>query len=326
MNLFLPQSLQQPVQGVPLDSSNRIAAGALAVVTPTVNINWATGRTLTRGGSTAGPRTVSTGGLRSFSFNKDYWLETETLPAVGTRPYVMFWLGWPYATGCVLGPNECGFVVGSSNNTIGIMMNVGGNRAVANGGNAGMWGGCNNEWGTIYSALDTLTFGSSGAPTMLMMVRKSSGVVEFWRNGVITTSLPRALTSVAAFKMEVGSWIAQTNWCSAANTALAGLSVFNSDPTSADLAALSANPWSIFKSQSMLQMLAPLLSNATSRRALIVVNGKVQEIADVLLGTNKKPLVLYQGSIRERVASEGSPIVIVNGLWRTLAPDEVLSI
>lgn len=247
MSLLLPaRYAQQPQQGAPIDRSTRIGAGAVAVVIPTMDINWATGKQLVRG-VPANFKVADLGGLRTFNFRNNFYLETETLPAVGTNPYVMFWLGWPVAYGCNLGTGEAGFVVGSSNNTLGICVNLGSSRSIANQpASASMWGGSNNTWASIYSAGEYLNFGTTGAPVLLMMVRKSTGL-EFWRNGVLVNTVAGSPTNVAAFKMEIGTFIASTNWESTNNTAMAGLSILNSDPTNAELQAFSANVFGIIK-------------------------------------------------------------------------------
>jgi len=36
-------------------------------------------------------------------------------------------------------------------------------------------------------------------------------------------------------------------------------------------------------------------------------SGAITQIVDALVGTNTKPLVVYQGAVRERVAAEGRP-------------------
>jgi len=320
---------QQPQQGCQIDRSTKIGAGAVAVVTPAMGINWATGVTLTRyfpsyytGSSVAG--------LQTFYNYRDTWVETEMLPAVGTKPYVMYWLGWPMSPGCSLGGagnSECGFVVGSSNNSLGIMINMGRTRGIGNAyTSVDNWGGCNNKWTTNYTAGETLAFGSSGPPVMLMMVRRTSGQLEFWRDGLLINTVAMATTNVLAFKMEVGTWIASQNWVSNSHTALAGLSILNSDPTNAELTTFGRNPWMMFKAPAnLLSQVLPLMgAGATPRRALIMVNGQITQVVDALVGTNQKPLVLYLGAVRQRVASEGVPLILVNGTIRTLAANERL--
>lgn len=64
-------------------------------------------------------------------------------------------------------------------------------------------------------------------------------------------------------------------------------------------------------------------------RALLFKLGLIQQIADAELGTGKKPLVLLSdGTIKERAASEGQPLVYdatIGGL-RTIASNEILQI
>jgi hypothetical protein len=86
---------------------------------------------------------------------------------------------------------------------------------------------------------------------------------------------------------------------------------------------LSANPWQMFKPQ-LRRIWAAGMAQATTRRALIISNGQITQIVDALVGTNQKPLVLYLGKVQQQVASEGVPIVIVNGVIRTLASNETL--
>lgn len=60
--------------------------------------------------------------------------------------------------------------------------------------------------------------------------------------------------------------------------------------------------------------------------ATILVNGVMVPIKPGQVGTGKKPLVYVNGRIRQRVASEGVPIVRVNGRYRLLAQGETLGI
>ncbi len=63
-------------------------------------------------------------------------------------------------------------------------------------------------------------------------------------------------------------------------------------------------------------------------RALLQKIGTISQIADAEVGTGKKPLVLVDGTIKERSASEGLPLVYdpaIQGL-RTLAGNELLRI
>lgn len=60
------------------------------------------------------------------------------------------------------------------------------------------------------------------------------------------------------------------------------------------------------------------------RRALLHNAGGFSQITDAELGTGKKPLVLLNGEIKERAASEGIPIVYDAGNLRTIAAGETL--
>jgi hypothetical protein len=70
----------------------------------------------------------------------------------------------------------------------------------------------------------------------------------------------------------------------------------------------------------------PVSSSSSSRRALILALGQLKEVPDNLLGTGLKPLVLVQGQVQERVASEGTPLILDQGQLRTLAANETLLI
>jgi hypothetical protein len=86
--------------------------------------------------------------------------------------------------------------------------------------------------------------------------------------------------------------------------------------------AMSRNVWNIFSDRTL--PVHPLVATATTQRAIILQNGVMTQIVDALIGTNMKPLVLYQGQIQQRVASEGAPIVLAQGQLRVLAANETL--
>ena len=62
------------------------------------------------------------------------------------------------------------------------------------------------------------------------------------------------------------------------------------------------------------------------RRALLMDNGHIRQIQDSEIGTSKKPLVLYSSVFRVRSGSEGIPVIVLNGSFRTLASTETLLI
>lgn len=66
--------------------------------------------------------------------------------------------------------------------------------------------------------------------------------------------------------------------------------------------------------------------SSIARRAIVIgTSGGLRQIADSEIGTGLKPVVLMaDGSVRQRAAAEGSPMVLVGGTLRTLAPGETL--
>jgi hypothetical protein len=245
--LILPSRLaQQPQQFVPLDRSNRIAAGALAVLTPTLDINWVTGKQLTRAGS--GYALSALGGSQTLVHRQNNYVETELLPAIGTRSYIAFWVGYPIAVGVSSSSSEPAFVLGSSNNTVGICTTTGSNRSVSVGtggtNNSLYWGGSNNAWPTIFGSSDGIPNigATSGKPVVIMQVRNQASL-DYWRDGVLVRSLPVGTSSIAAFKLISGAFVESASWYVSANMVLSGLIVLPSDPTPAELAAFSANTW-----------------------------------------------------------------------------------
>ncbi len=62
----------------------------------------------------------------------------------------------------------------------------------------------------------------------------------------------------------------------------------------------------------------------TPYRALVIINGRISEITDDLIGTGLKPLVLLDGQVRERVDTEGTPLILINGLFYTLPQGSTL--
>ena len=56
----------------------------------------------------------------------------------------------------------------------------------------------------------------------------------------------------------------------------------------------------------------------TPRRALYWDGSLIREITDGLIGSGKKPIVLLNGRLRERAASEGIPVIVQNGQLRCL--------
>lgn len=61
-------------------------------------------------------------------------------------------------------------------------------------------------------------------------------------------------------------------------------------------------------------------------RALIIVDGAIYQITDALVGTTLKPLVLYEGQVKQRSEDEGFPLVLIDGQLCTLPVGGTLKI
>lgn len=105
------------------------------------------------------------------------------------------------------------------------------------------------------------------------------------------------------------------------------LSTLESTPVYTDRSGSGRN-WTLTGSALLVEDGAPVgwggsiinVSRQTliARRATVLVNGVLQRIATASLGTGAKPLVLDNGVLKQRAASEGSPIILLNGGLKTL--------
>lgn len=86
--------------------------------------------------------------------------------------------------------------------------------------------------------------------------------------------------------------------------------------------ALSANPWQVFTPEYSLRPY-PL---SFPRKAFVVINGKFQQIPDNLVGTGLQPVVLYNGVMRVRQTTEGTPVVLIKGKLVPISPTDTLVI
>jgi hypothetical protein len=102
------------------------------------------------------------------------------------------------------------------------------------------------------------------------------------------------------------------------------VAAWNRTLTDAEQLSLADNPWQLFM-PGLRRVFVPGVQVST-QRALIMIGGQVQQIVDALVGSNQKPLVMYQGYIRERTTIEGTPLILENGRLRTLNPNEALLI
>ena len=268
--LLLPSRLrQQPQQGAQLDRSNRLAANAQAILSAAQDLNHATGKQLTRGGSGFAKQHLSAG--QAWSFRKNFYVETEVLPAIGTGAFVEFWMGYPstdvYAKGSA---NEPGFVTGSSANQFGIC-------ATGGVGHTGVRWGCVNNWGsnTFYDSGESLT---PGVLTVLLVYRYGT-TLELWRNGqMIQRFTGITPTSLPAQTLICGSFVEDTGyWPSSSDTVMAGRILVPTAVTAAEIRAFSENPWALWQAPRDRAVLAavagyaPVAANTSLSGAAVAV-------------------------------------------------------
>lgn len=241
--LVLPSAQrQQPQQGAQLNRKSVFAAGALAIVSAGQDINYASGRPLTRGGLGYLKQGFS-GGL-AWSPRKSFWINTETLPAIGTQSFVEFWLGYPSSTLGNLGANGADptFLTGSSLNNSAIVSHLGSSRSATDNWGA-LYNWSNAPSGQFNDAGEVLT---AGKLTLLVVVRRQTGM-DFWRDGRLIKSISQAPTNLAASTMVVGSFIQDTYWTSCSDAILAGRVLTPVEPTAAEIKAFFDNPWQTFQ-------------------------------------------------------------------------------
>jgi len=111
-------------------------------------------------------------------------------------------------------------------------------------------------------------------------------------------------SSYSAVWDETGASGSGVNW--ADDTATRNLTMTN--------ATGAANSWWLFYSAGVYV------------RAMLLKAAALSQITDAEVGTGKKPLVLLNGEVKERTASEGIPIVYDAGNLRTIAAGETLLI
>jgi len=102
------------------------------------------------------------------------------------------------------------------------------------------------------------------------------------------------------------------------------LDIWNRSLSSAEVKAWSDNPWQIYKNRSAV--LASPVAVGSKMTPALYVNAQGQIVQSPGGLGNVRPLVLYQGQMRIRLASEGIPLVLDQGKLRTLASDETLLI
>lgn len=229
----------QPQGLIRLKRGSGLTSGALAIISGANPTNLVTGVPLTIVGPPA-PKRVTGQGIAD-SLRRAHYLATAVLPAIGLDPYVEFWVGYPNATKNGAGNSaEAGFLLGSSNNTTGLMQHLGSRR---NGAPLDTWGAVVRpaDWGKTMSALEVL------APDVLcvLAVVRRADRIELWRDGVLKATQMIAAETVGASRLLIGTFIEQTYWYAASDMVLCGR--IQGEWSAEQIMSFSANPNQIFE-------------------------------------------------------------------------------
>lgn len=243
----------QPQGTVTIDRSNKFGASAIALFLATSNKNLADDTVLGVSGPTA---QVTTPYGVAEAFRQDHFLETSPTAAIGTQPFVEFWMGVPDAAyGTKANSNSAHkFLTGSSTNQIGIFQN---------GPDSAQWGTINN-WPTNYYSGEVVPQGS----LQILIIVQRAASIDFYRNGALIVSKPIGPYNQPASSMILGAFIGDiTNWSTSSDTIMAGR--FLANWTTAEVAEFSNNPYQAVKSpQPPATMAAPTATAQTSSASI----------------------------------------------------------
>jgi len=293
--LLLPSRLrQQPQQCAQLDRSNRFAANALAIVSAAQDINYATGKQLVRGG-TGFAGTVRPAG-RAWAFRKNFYLQTEVQPAIGTQSFVEFW--WGYLTSDAgnkgNGGNDPTFLTGSSANNTAIVGRIGTSRG-------------SNNWGALYNWTGNTAnpdFNNAGETlpvdtlTLLVVVRRQTGM-EFWRDGKQVAYFAQGPANLAASAFMLGTFVTDAYWTSSSDAVLAGRVLTPVEPSAAEIRSFFENPWAQFQ--------AP-----RDRAALAAISAFAAPVADTSLAGSGTAAASASGGLSTAVRLAGGAAAVAS--------------
>ncbi|MBD8632743.1 hypothetical protein IFT74_15370 [Oxalobacteraceae sp. CFBP 8755] len=284
----------QPQGAAKLERGNPLLVGAQAVLVGGLPYNLASGQLLTLGGSGAATRAVPAG--RADSFRRNCYKATELLPAIGTAPYVEYWIGYPNASKLAGNSNEPGFLTGSSNNSTGIA------QAVWSKGPAGQsdsWGAV-RSWTAINAAQEVL------APDQLvcLVVVRRPDRMEFWRDGNLVNSVLQSPTNHGASKFLVGAFIESSYWYANSDMIMAGRLLAEWSPE--QVRSFSINPWQLIAATEDDDYVAAATASnytlATQSAALAITAGQVGMRVSRQLRTEPASLVIAPGQVGLRAS------------------------
>lgn len=92
-----------------------------------------------------------------------------------------------------------------------------------------------------------------------------------------------------------------------------------------EIRSMADDPWQIMKQRTLPVYTQSIQGVIAKIRAALYMGGQGY-VMQSPGGLSVKPLVLVNGSVRQRVASEGIPLVLDEGVVRTIAADETLQI
>lgn len=175
-----------------------------------------------------------------------------------------------------------------------------------------------------------------GMPYLHMYRYKNGGLTQIsvtplgskvnWINSAKQASGTVSVTANGLMEMHVGG-LALTGGENAwlGSIGLCGVLPYSISDSAAN--KLAGNPWQIFKqSPKRIPVSNAIAQSITYRRAILWGIYGMAEITNAQLSLGFKPLVLYNGQIKERVATEGVPIIMINGNLQTLASSDTLQI
>lgn len=165
----------------------------------------------------------------------------------------------------------------------------------------------------------------AGVPAVLVGTRsESQGFHRLYLNGVSLSPLASTALGATTFnRTAIGGLLRSSFGLGFNGTVYLTLS-WDRALSDAEVQQISANPWQLFQSSSQRQLITGAAAPLAQKRAVILRSGVLAEIADAEIGSGVKPVVLHNGRLRQRAASEGDPVVLENGRLRRLAEGEML--
>lgn len=325
--VILPKrGLSRQPQGEPrIDRSNPLNSGMLALVSGSSVSNNVSGALLSYQGSIPVKRAARDGIVELFSH--DHYLQTETLPAIGTNDFVEFWYGVPNLTRSV-GNGWADFVTGTTASQSGgiFQQNNSSLPSAASWGYNVNWNennAANTEAGQV-PALDNLT---DGVPTLLIAVRRGT-TLELWRDG----QLKRLVTGVqysnasSQWAMTFGSFVNDVNyWSTRSQMYLAGrkIGAWSTD----QIISFSNNPWQLFEAKTprLYATAATVSTTVTVKSPALPRFGATQQPRQSIRINKRHPLAAgiseaYVPAITERAIVSGAVPTSTGPMQRIAGP------